>query len=235
MARATSVFDDQAATYMGPRKKLIPQLERFYGMVPEAIGLAAGADGAAGRPLRVLDLGAGTGMLSAVVAEAFPSAELTLFDYSPRMLAQARDLLGEEVELLTGDMYEGIPSGPWDAVISALAIHHMTDSGKRAVYEAAFRELGPGGIFVNAEHVLGETAALQEHYADWHRRQAFEKGLTEAEWQDTVERMSHDHLTPLSLQLAWLREIGMTDVDCLLKDHGFAVIFGRRPVRGGSD
>lgn len=229
MARATSVFDKQAATYLGPREKLVPQLERFYGMVPEAVGLVAPEPGREGEPLRILDLGAGTGMLSAVVAEHFPQARFTLFDFSPRMLEQARGILGEGIEVLTGDMYEGIPEGPWDAVISALAIHHMTDPGKRAVYESVFRELRPGGIFVNAEHILGETPALQEHYAEWHRWQAFEKGLTEAEWTDTVERMSHDHLTPLSVQLAWLSEIGFEDVDCLLKDHGFAVFSGRRP------
>ncbi len=228
MAKATSVFDRQAAIYRGPREKLIPQLDRFYGMVPEAVGLVEAEPGKEG-PLRILDLGAGTGMLSAVVAEAFPEADFTLFDFSPRMLEQARELLGEEVVTLTGDMYEGIPSGPWDAVISALAIHHMTDEGKRSVYESVFRELRPGGIFVNAEHILGETPALQEHYAEWHRRQAFEKGLTEEEWVDTVERMSHDHLSPLSVQLGWLAEIGFTDADCLYKDHGFAVILGRRP------
>lgn len=222
MARATSVFDKQAANYRGPREKLIPQLDRFYGMVPEAVGLA-------GSPARILDLGAGTGMLSAVVAESFPDARFTLFDYSPRMLEQAGEILGDRAEVKVGDMYEGIPAGPWDAVISALAIHHMTDEGKRSVYEAVFDELESGGIFVNAEHILGETQELQEHYAEWHRLQAFEKGLTEAEWTDTVERMSHDHLTPLSTQLGWLGEIGFTDVDCLLKDHGFAVIFGRKP------
>lgn len=225
MAKATSVFEQQAATYRGSREKLIPQLDRFYGMVPEAVSLAArGADSR-----RILDLGAGTGMLSAVVADSFPAARFTLFDFSPRMLEQAADILGDRAETVVGDMYEGIPSGPWDAVISALAIHHMTDRGKRSVYEAAFRELRPGGVFVNAEHVLAETPAMQEHFAEWHRRQAYEKGLTDSEWADTVERMSHDHLTPLSSQLEWLNEIGFTEVDCLLKDHGFAVFFGRRP------
>lgn len=225
MAKATSVFEKQAATYLGPREKLIPQIDRFYGTVPEALGLLRSAD----EPLRILDLGAGTGMLSAIVASQFTDARFTLFDFSPSMLEQAGQILGDCAEAVTGDMYEGIPDGPWDAVISALAIHHMTDPGKRSIYEAAFRELRPGGIFVNAEHVQGETPTLQEHYAEWHRRQAYEKGLTDPEWADTVERMAHDHLTPLSTQLGWLDEIGFTDVDCLLKDHGFAVFTGRRP------
>lgn len=230
MARATSVFDEQAATYAGPRQKLIPQLDLFYGSVVEAVGLVAPRPDGEDAPLRILDLGAGTGLLSATVAREHPDASFTLFDFSPRMLEQARESVPAEVKVMVGDMYEGIPSGPWDAVVSALAIHHMTDAGKRTVYEAAFANLRPGGIFANAEHVLGETPALQDHYAEWHRRQAFEKGLTDAEWEDTVERMSHDHLTPLSTQLAWLEEIGFADVDCVLKNHGFAVFLGRRPA-----
>ena len=103
MARATSVFEKQAATYRGPREKLIPQMERFYGMVPEAIGLAEPETGREGQPLRILDLGAGTGMLSAVVAEAWPDAAFTLFDFSPRMLEQAKESLGEAVRVLTNE------------------------------------------------------------------------------------------------------------------------------------
>lgn len=227
MARATRVFEQQADTYSGTRAKLIPRIDHFYGMFPEAIALVEPAP--ADRPLRVLDLGAGTGMCSAVVASAFPEAELTLVDISPRMLEQAREALGDRVKVMAADLYERIPEGPWDAVISALAIHHLTDPGKRKVYEATFRELNPGGVFVNFEHVQGETPLLQEHYAGWHRRQAFEKGLTDSEWADTVERMSHDHLAPLSTQLGWLGGIGFVDVDCLLKDHGFAILFGRKP------
>ena len=230
MARATSVFDQQAATYAGPRQKLIPQMERFYGAVTEAVGMFEPPPGDDAAPLRILDLGAGTGLLAATVSGSFPDASFTLFDFSPRMLEQARENLDVEVAIEVGDMYEAIPDGPWDAVVSALAIHHMTDDGKRSVYESTFAGLRPGGVFVNAEHVLGETPALQDHYAEWHRWQAFEKGLTDAEWVDTVERMSHDHLTPLSVQLDWLREIGFEDVDCLFKDHGFAVFCGRRPA-----
>jgi len=225
MARATSVFDKHAATYRGPREKLIPQLDMFYGAVAEAVGLSSGKGG----PRRILDLGAGTGMLSAVVAEAYPTASFTLFDFSPRMLEIAAELLGDRAATAVGDMYREIPEGPWDAVISALAIHHMTDEGKRTVYEAAFRELKPGGIFVNAEHVRAETPEMQDYFAEWHRRQAFDKGLTDQEWAEAEERMSHDHLTPVSDQLEWMREIGFTDVDCLWKDHGFAVLFGCRP------
>jgi len=40
--------------------------------------------------------------------------------------------------------------------------------------------------------------------------------------------MRADHLTPLTTQLEWLAEAGFEDVDVLFKDHGFAVMFGRK-------
>ena len=158
MARATSVFDKQAANYRGPREKLIPQLDRFYGMVPEAVGLA-------GSPARILDLGAGTGMLSAVVAESFPDARFTLFDYSPRMLEQAGEILGDRAEVKVGDMYEGIPAGPWDAVISALAIHRIEApellERDEAVETNLLEEAVGGFAYVRREVVLRVLAIAQ--------------------------------------------------------------------------
>jgi tRNA (cmo5U34)-methyltransferase len=42
------------------------------------------------------------------------------------------------------------------------------------------------------------------------------------------ERMRLDRLASGADQLAWLREAGFPDADCLYKDHGFAVLVARR-------
>jgi tRNA (cmo5U34)-methyltransferase len=223
MARATSVFNSHAAHYDRARRGLIVPFDEFYGTAVEAVALAQP------EPERILDLGAGTGMLSAFLLDAYPSASLTLFDAAPLMLEKARDSLGEErVEIVVGDMYREIPDGPWDAVVSALAIHHMTDDGKRFVYRAVRERLRPGGVFVNAEHLLGPTPAMDAEYRRWHEHHARRLGIDDLEWERAEERMGHDHLSPLADQLGWLREAGFTDVDCLFKQYGFSVLFGRR-------
>ena len=225
MAKATSVFDEHASHYNGPRRQLIPPFESFYGTAIEAVALS-GPD-----PRRILDLGAGTGMLSAMVLEAYPEASVTLFDFAPLMLEKARESLdAARTETVVGDMYKEIPAGPWDAIVSALAIHHMTDEGKQFVYSSACEQLKPGGIFVNAEHVYGPTEAMDREYRRWHKEKAHEAGITDEDWAAAVERMTHDHLSPLADQLRFLDDAGFTDVDCLMKDHGFAVLFGRRPA-----
>ena len=129
MPDATALFAAHAATYDAARGKLIPPFDRFYGAAIEALELA-------GEPMgRVLDLGAGTGMLSGMVAAAHPSAQLVLVDGAPAMLDRARERLRghPRAAYVVADLRDALPPGPFDAVVSALAIHHLPDEDKRAL------------------------------------------------------------------------------------------------------
>lgn len=78
-------FDRAAKTYDSVRRLTIPCFDDFYGTVARMIPF--GRDDA----FDVLDLGAGTGLLSALLHERFPKARLTLVDISDEMLARARE------------------------------------------------------------------------------------------------------------------------------------------------
>jgi cyclopropane fatty-acyl-phospholipid synthase-like methyltransferase len=43
----------------------------------------------------------------------------------------------------------------FDAIVSALAIHHLEDAEKRSLFARIHERLRPGGVFVNAEQVVG--------------------------------------------------------------------------------
>jgi tRNA (cmo5U34)-methyltransferase len=219
---AIAMFDEHAADYEGLRRRLVPSFEAFYTGAVDALALA-------GRPLqRVLDLGAGTGLLARAVAREHPDVELVLLDGSPAMLAQAERSLGERARYVTGELTGALPGGAWDAVVSALAIHHLEHADKRALFARVRAALLPGGVFVNAEQVMGPTPCLEDAYANWHRHRARELGASEQEWAEARERMRVDRLANVEDQLAWLRAAGFTDVDCLFKDHRLAVLFARR-------
>jgi len=222
MTDARAVFDEHARDYDALRRRLVPAFDEFYGAALEALGLAS-------RPMRrVLDLGAGTGLLAAMVIGAHPEAEVVLLDGAAEMLAQARERLGDRASYVTGDLGDPLPDGPWDAVVSALAIHHLDDAGKRALFARVHGALAPGGMFVNAEQVLGPTPELDAVYRERHRDTAFALGVSDAEWEATLDRMALDRCATVGDQLAWLAEAGFTDVDAPWRSGRFAVLSGRR-------
>ncbi len=176
----------------------------------------------------MLDLGAGTGLLAAMVARAQPDAELVLLDGAREMLVRARERLGDRASYVTADLGDPLPDGPWDGVISALAIHHLDDDGKRDLFARVHDALAPGGMFVNAEQILGPTPELDAVYLRRHREQALALGASVAEWEATLERMAHDRCATVAEQLRWLQDAGFTEVDAPWRAGRFAVLAGRR-------
>ena len=219
---ATTTFDAHAAGYDAVRRRLVPPFDAFYGTAVGALELARG------EVRRVLDLGAGTGLLSAQMLAARPAAELTLLDGAPAMLDRARELFGDRARYVVADLTDALPAGPWDAVVSALAIHHLDDAAKAALFARVHAALRDGGVFVNAEQVAGPTAWLDAVYRERHERAARALGTDDAEWAGALERMAHDRCASVERHLEWLREAGFADADCLFKDHRFAVIVARR-------
>jgi SAM-dependent methyltransferase len=180
---------------------------------------------------RVLDLGAGTGLLAAIVRSAHPAALLTLVDAAPAMLDQARRRFAGRGGLtyLVADYAAQPPAGPFDLVVSALSIHHLDDPAKRRLFTAMHEALAPGGLFVNADQVLAPTPALEARaHARW-RAQAAALGSCAHEIE-AAEARTHDRCATLEDQLAWLRAAGFSEVDCAFKSWRFAVYSGIKPA-----
>jgi tRNA (cmo5U34)-methyltransferase len=169
---------------------------------------------------RVLDLGTGDGRLLALLRAERPALRAVGVDFSPAMLAAARErFAGEEwVELVEHDLGEPLPElGRFDAVVSSFAIHHLEHGRKRSLYAEAFDLLEPGGPFANFEHVASPTSRL--HLA-----------FFEAIGEPLENEDPSDRTLDVEAQLGWLREIGFEDVDCYWKWREMALIAGVRPI-----
>lgn len=218
---AAQAFSAHAAEYTALRRRLVPAYDAFYGAVVDVIGLAV----AGGGVRRVLDLGAGTGLLSAEIVAAVPGATVELLDGSEPMLREARERLGDAVGAVhVADMAGDLPAGPFDAVVSALAIHHLEHADKRALMRRVHERLRPGGVFVNAEQVSAPAGWLTEVYESRWAEECRALGATEQEIDDAKERMRHDRCTDVEPQLRWLREAGFATADCVYKHWRFAVM-----------
>lgn len=223
MSRAVAeTFSRHAARYDAARRRLIPGFDDFYGTALDVLDDLPEA-------ARVLELGAGTGLFSALLLARRPLARLHLTDASAGMLDRARERLAgaAAVSFAVADMETADPGGHWDAVISALAIHHLDHDAKRRLFGRIRGALVPGGWFVNAEQVIAPDAESEaRQLRRWYDR-IRAAGLDEDEVAAATERMQHDISASVKDQLAWLRDAGFSQVDCPYRNGRFAVLCGR--------
>ncbi|HXH95745.1 MAG TPA: methyltransferase domain-containing protein, partial [Gaiellaceae bacterium] len=59
-----------------------------------------------------------------------------------------------ESALVAARLEDPLPEGPFDLVVSALAVHHLDAAGKRDLFRRVARALRPGGRFVLADVVV---------------------------------------------------------------------------------
>ncbi len=124
----------------------VPAYDRFQ---DEAV--AASGEGAR----QVLELGTGTGETTRRLLARHPDASLVGVDASESMLAAARAALPpDRVELRVARLEDPLPSGPFDLVTSALAVHHLDAGAKADLFARVRGALLPGGRFVLADVVV---------------------------------------------------------------------------------
>jgi tRNA (cmo5U34)-methyltransferase len=177
-----SQFHFDPATYPDLMRAEVPA----YGRLQEAV--AAASDGV---PVSsVLDLGTGTGETLAAVLGRHGGAAAVGIDKSEAMLDAARTRLEGfhlPVELRVAPLTDPLPEGPFDLVVSALAVHHLEGPDKSALFARVAGILRPGGRFVLGDVVVPVDPA------------------------DAVTPLTPDHDRPATLaeQLAWLADAGL--------------------------
>ncbi len=213
-----------AATYDAPRRRLVPCYDAFYGTPVDLVRRLAPT-----RP-RVLDLGAGTGLLSAELVARVEVASLTLIDGSREMLAVAeRRLIGQSPQVRCADLRAELPAESFDVIMSALAIHHLEDDDKRKLYRRIFAQLAPGGLFINAEQVAHPEACGEKVFEVMHLEKARELGSGSAEIKAAAQRMEADRCAPAEAQVRWLNECGFVASSVYYQWFRFAVFAGCKP------
>ncbi len=229
MMNIKTIFDNAAQIYDQTRRQYIPCFDDFYGTALDLIPYQRDA------AIKLLDLGAGTGLLAALVAEAFPNAQITLLDTSGEMLSKAQERFTRQVEQASCINYHTLDyihaeiPGRYDVVVSALSLHHAPPADLCSVFQKIYAVLADGGSFINADQVLGPTGALEDQYQQTWLRQIRQLGCTEHEIELALGRMQADRTSTLNDQLTWLKAAGFEQIDCWYKHVRFAVYAGYKP------
>jgi SAM-dependent methyltransferase len=109
---------------------------------------------------KVLDLGTGSGSISKRILETFPDSNVIGLDFDPIMLELAshnlsnfkRRFLSKPRNLLQNNWAAGLPND-FDTVISSLALHHLPDNRRKAIYKDLFALMKSPGIFFCIDEV----------------------------------------------------------------------------------
>lgn len=221
-------FEADAKEYDDNIIKLIP----FYPQILDALigSISYNND----YRIRVLDLGCGTGTISKRISEKFPNSDITCVDIASNMIEIAKFKLQNHPlkSFKIGDFSNISFDEKYDVVVSSLALHHlMDDNQKRDFYLTIYNILNDGGLFFNADIVLGSSTHLQTQNIDkW--VEFMKQSVSEEEVMNKWIPRYHEEDKPAKLidQLEWLQEIGFVDVDVVWKYYNFAVYGGSKKV-----
>ncbi|WFN35218.1 class I SAM-dependent methyltransferase [Methanogenium sp. S4BF] len=211
-----------AADYDDMTARIVPGMEYFYGAVTDAIPKHS---------VRVLELGCGTGILTARIRSIHPEAAVICIDSSEAMLAVARQKTElESVIMIMGDIREPWPAGPYDAVVSSFCFPALESHEQQTVLRRAYRALRPGGVCITGCVVRPPTA--DEEQCQLARWETFmqDAGLDpeeaqrqRASWDGARERIP----TPDGFR-EMLEAAGFSEIRCPYHRGLYAVFIGIR-------
>jgi tRNA (cmo5U34)-methyltransferase len=228
MAETHSVkrhLDVDAGAYDVEIRRFIPH---YDDMLATAVELLAAL---AAPTARVLDLGGGTGALSAAVLAGMPQARVTVLDVDAAMLAESRRRLagfGDRVQFHEASFLDPLPAV--DAVVASLALHHVHDlERKTKLYRDIDAALTPGGVFLNLDAAVSEEPRINALTFDRMAAHMQEHGITDSEARRHFAAWAgEDRYFPLAAELGALRRAGFAEVECFWRRGNCAICCGLR-------
>jgi tRNA (cmo5U34)-methyltransferase len=197
----------------------------------------------------IVELAAGGGELAEAILEHFPNAHYLALDGSTVMLDQLSKRLARfnarvtlwHFDIAAQDWRAQLPS-PLRCVLSSLCVHHLSDEGKRQLFNDMAARLEPGGALLLADIIKPANQRIADLFAQQYDEIVREQSLsargdlsgfenfTEQQWNyfryDYNSADTIDLPSLLSEQLVWLCEAGFSSVDCYWMRAGHAVYGG---------
>jgi tRNA (cmo5U34)-methyltransferase len=216
-------FDTIAPDYEWLINRLVPYYQKQNSLMMDLIPLDRQAT------FKALDVGAGTGVLSRLLLDTFPNAQVMATDISPVMLDTCKKKLWAYPSRATyqqGDFTKDDFGGGYDVIFTGLVLQHTDEAGRRAFFKKILPKMNPGGILLSRDIVRGTTPRLTEDYERLWRLYIRAQGEDGALWGNKFQ--AKDLPTTVEDQAKGLLEAGFIDVGCHWRYLNFAITGGRR-------
>lgn len=217
-------FNESADKYDSQRRCFIPRFDDFYESGIEILRKSEKTVSS------VLDLGAGTGILSMFLHKYYPSAGFTLADISDKMLDVAKKRFAghDNFSYLESDYSVSFPEGNYDLIVSGLSIHHLSDTDKEKLYSRAIGSLNSGGIFLNLDQFNSSSASINSCYDKCWFDYIGSSGIDLSDKDAWLKRKALDKENTVEETLSMLRRAGFSSSDCVYRYMKFAVIVAEK-------
>ncbi len=126
---------------------------------------------------RILELGAGTGIMTELLAEHYPHSVIEAVEGAEKMMEQAKSktVLQDNdgrIKWILADYSSpswlaGV-SGPFSLVVTIDALHHLTHERKRELYREIYDSMEQGGCFLVSDHITSTEPYFNDpQYVLW--------------------------------------------------------------------
>jgi len=212
-------FDLIAKQYDEGRKCFIPCFEDYY---VRSVSLMKNLNPSA---KKIVDLGAGTGLLTKEMYMLYPEAKFTLIDLSDDMLDVARKRFEglTNFEYITADYSKSIPCDA-DVICSALSIHHLEDDEKQNLYNEIYQKLPEGGIFINLDQFCADSPIINNAWDEWWLKYINNSGISAEAKAKWMERKKLDREVSIPKTISMLQKAGFNHAECVFQFMKFGTI-----------
>jgi len=217
-------FNTRAEGYEAHMERSVASFERFYQSIASPIPETK-------EPLRILDIGCGTGLeLEAILSKA-PNAVITGIDVSARMLDRLRERYRDRLAQLhlIQDSYLGISLGEslYDYAVAVMTLHHLLPPRKLELYRQIRQALRWDGAYIEGDWVVSPDE--EQRYRSRYEALVLTVSRRRADESEAPDEGSYHIDVPLSLEThrRLLMEAGFSTVDVIWQADGNEVYVAR--------